>query len=234
MNHGITGAAEADTYLSIKKHDGDSGGARIQAFTESDDALVLFSCHLSDNTAKSTSAVGSIVCDVYKGNVTSGNTDTPGSNSNLMTIRNGGVGVRFIFDADGDSHQDVGTAWTNFDGEEDAQVCRSVAHVMTGLAETSKGDVGAGVMVKSKFDQWGIDHKESLIHMGLIPRLTPEEEAAGDRPLMNMTQLARVHNGAIWQTHIEIQQMKEDFTSEIDQLRSKNALLEQRLNRLEN
>ena len=151
-----------------------------------------------------------------------------------MTIRNGGVGVRFIFDADGDSHQDVGTAWTNFDGEEDAQVCRSVAHVMTELAETSKGGVGAGVMVKSKFDQWGIDHKESLIHMGLIPRLTPEEEVAGDRPLMNMTQLARVHNGAIWQTHIEVQQMKEDFTSEIDQLRSKNALLEQRLNRLEN
>ena len=232
VNHGVTGAAETDTYLSVKKHDAASGGARLQAFTESDDALVLFSCHLSDNTTKSTGAVGSIVNDVYKGDGT--NTGTPGSNSNLMVIRNGGVGVRFIFDADGDSHQDVGTAWTNFDGEEDAQVCRSVAHVMTELAETSKGDVGAGVMVKSKFDQWGIDHKESLIHMGLIPRLTPEEEAAGDRPLMNMTQLARVHNGAIWQTHIEVQQMKEDFTSEIDQLRSKNALLEQRLNRLEN
>ena len=231
VNHGVTGAAETDTYLSVKKHDAASGGARLQAFTESDDALVLFSCHLSDNTAKSTSAVGSIVNDVYKGDGT--NTGTPGANSNLMTIRNGGVGVRFIFDADGDSHQDVGTAWTNFDGEEDAQVCRSVAHVMTELAETSKGDVGAGVMVKSKFDQWGIDHKESLIHMGLIPRLTPEEEVAGDRPLMNMTQLARVHNGAIWQTHIEIQQMKEDFAAQIDQRDTKIALLEQRLNRLE-
>ena len=231
MNHGVTGAAETDTYLSVKKHDAASGGARLQAFTESDDALVLFSCHLSDNTTKSTGATASIVNDVYKGDGT--NTGTPGANSNLMAIRNGGVGVRFIFDADGDSHQDVGTAWTNFDGEEDAQVCRSVAHVMTELAETSKGGVGAGVMVKSKFDQWGIDHKESLIHMGLIPRLTPEEEVAGDRPLMNMTQLARVHNGAIWQTHIEIQQMKEDFAAQIDQRDTKIALLEQRLNRLE-
>ena len=40
------------------------------------------------------------------------------ANSNLIVFQNHTT-VRFIFDADGESHQDVGTAWTNYDAHED-------------------------------------------------------------------------------------------------------------------
>ena len=109
------------------------------------------------------------------------------------------------------------------DNEPDALITRSVGIVMD-----------PKTIIKSKFDDWNRDHKEDLIRTGLISRLSPEEEAQGDRPLMNTTQLARLHNGAIWQTHTEVQQMKEDFVEALDQRDTKIALLEQRLNRLEN
>ena len=115
--------------------------------------------------------------------------------------------TRFIFDSDGDSHQDVGTAWTNFDDEEDAMVCRSIGIVMD-----------QGSIVKSKFDDWDRDHKEDLIRTGLIQRLSAEEAAAGDRPLMNTTQLARLHNGAIWQLHEKLETMQLQLNEANDKL----------------
>ena len=81
-------------------------------------------------------------------------------------------------------------------------------------------------MVRSKFDEWGRDHQESLIEMGLIPRLSQEEIDNGDRPLMNMTQLARVHNGAIWQLHTGLETVKEDLAAELTEARDRLALLE--------
>ncbi len=46
---------------------------------------------------------------------------------------------------------------------------------------------------------------------------------------MNTTQLARLHNGAIWQLHVEQQTLRE----ELDAKDSRIALLEQRLNLIE-
>jgi hypothetical protein len=42
-----------------------------------------------------------------------------GGNTNVFVVRNNAT-ARFILDSDGDSHQDVGTAWTNFDDYDDA------------------------------------------------------------------------------------------------------------------
>ena len=75
--------------------------------------------------------------------------------------------------------------------------------------------MGNGDLIKSKFDDWGRDHKEHLIEMGLIHPLSPEDEEAGEIPLMNMTQLARVHNGAIWQLYTGQEEIKEQYESRI-------------------
>ena len=221
-----TGVAETDTYYDIGVVATNSGGARLRGFKDGDGGAskaIEIQGILGENVTgtKSTSGLGICNFDNY---VSDGSTSitTPNVNGNLVSMQSGGS-TKFIFDADGDSHQDVGTAWTNMDNEPDALITRSVGIVMD-----------PKTIIKSKFDDWNRDHKEDLIRTGLISRLSPEEEAQGDRPLMNTTQLARLHNGAIWQTHTEVQQMKEDFVEALDQRDTKIALLEQRLNRLEN
>ena len=91
-----------------------------------------------------------------------------------------------------------------------------------------------GSIVKTKFDDWGRDHKEDLIRTGLIQRLTPEQEDAGERPLMNTTQLARLHNGAIWQLHTGLETVKEALAAELTESRNRIATLETQIKGLLN
>jgi len=226
IGHAMTAASEADTYFAIQKAGGLAGGARLIGYKDADggagQAVGMFG-RLGEaaDTTKSTSGIGIVE---LRGSVTDGSTDVAAvaSNGNLVHISNNGT-ARFIFDAEGDSHQDVGTAWTNFDNEPDALIARSVGIVMD-----------PSTIVKTRFDDWGRDHKEDLIRTGLIPRLTPEQEADGERPLMNTTQLTRLHNGAIWQTHVEVQQMKEDFSEALDAKESRIAALESQIKGLLN
>jgi hypothetical protein len=51
-----------------------------------------------------------------------------------MAVRNNTT-TRFILDSDGDSHQDVGTAWTNFDDYDDAGLLTDLS-----LAVSRPGD----------------------------------------------------------------------------------------------
>jgi hypothetical protein len=214
--HSFTNNYEADTYGYIQKVAATTGGLELGALTEASLALEILTGEETNTSVRTTGASGAMKTRSHGLSGTA--LADCAANSNMVVFATAGAS-RFIFDSDGDSHQDVGTAWTNFDGEEDAQVCRSVAHVMTGMAQTDKDyAVGNGVLVKSRFDQWGKDHQENLIEMGLIPRLTPEQAERGERPLMNMTQLARVHNGAIWQLHVGQQEMKEHYEERIAQL----------------
>ena len=234
VDHGITSLTEADTFGLFKKASAANGGLRIEGLTDASGTPLYFRAvsNGEPSATKSTSASGQ---NYFQPLIKDGGTDTtfPGSNRNCMVITGASGQTKFIFDADGDSHQDVGTAWTNFDSEPDAMICRSVAHVMSPQQTVNKG-TSESILVRSQFDDWARDHRADLIRTGLIQEMSPEDHANGERPLMNMTQLARLHNGAIWQTHTEVQQMKEDFVEALDQRDTKIALLEQRLNRLEN
>jgi hypothetical protein len=219
--HGMTGIAEADTWGVFKKAEATSGGLQIRGLKDADGVAgyAIYLQGLLGEAADATKTTAAVGVTQFDSRITDGGTSiaSVAANGNLVVMSNGAT-ARFIFDADGDSHQDVGTAWTNFDSEPDALITRSVGIVM-----------GPDTIVKSKFDDWNRDHKEDLIRTGLIPRLTPEQEAAGERPLMNTTQLARLHNGAIWQLHVEQQTLRE----ELDAKDTRIALLEQRLNLIE-
>jgi hypothetical protein len=214
--HGMTDIAETDSAATMTT--GASGGLTLRSYSETGmtSTITVQGFSTDVNTGRATNSTGNGIVVLSGSKKSSATVGTVGANANLVSISDNGTN-RFIFDSDGDSHQDVGTAWTNYDTEEDAQICRSVAHVMTGLAVSPKVK-GAGGLVRSKFDKWGVDHRESLIEMGLIPRLTQKEIDNGDRPLMNMTQLARVHNGAIWQLHVGQEELKEFYEERISQL----------------
>ena len=201
VSHNMGNLAETDTYGTISKTDGGSGGLKITGYKDGDgstDGAVRIGGNLGEaaDTAKTTGGYGVIrfIAQIGSGD---DNTSVVGSNGNMVTIDNGGT-TRFIFDAEGDSHQDVGTAWTNFDNENDAMVSRSLGVVM-----------GPDTIIKTKWDDWGRDHKEDLVRCGIMPELSPEEIKKGETPLVNTTQVMRLHNGAIWQQYTEMQKMKE-------------------------
>ena len=89
-------------------------------------------------------------------------------------------------------------------------------------------------IINTKWDEYVRYQKDDLVDAGIIGYCSPEDTAKGYRGMVSIRGLQRLHNGAIWQTHTEIQQMKEDFVEALDQRDTKIALLEQRLNRLEN
>jgi hypothetical protein len=201
VGHGMTVQAETDTYFEARKISATLGGSRLSAYSETGQnySMMLRGIATDETATRTTSGQAPVV--LMAGLKSTTTATAISADQNLVVISNFGT-TRFIFDSDGDSHQDVGTAWTNFDHEEDAMVVRSIGIVMD-----------PGSIVKSEFDDWNRDHKEDLIRTGLIPRLTPEQLAAGEQPLMNTTQLARLHNGAIWQNHERIMTTAEKLYS---------------------
>ena len=209
--YGIGGSEEDEpdksyTFGAFLKSEADSGGLNIRGYKDNHgvggNALFLQGVlDESADTTKNVAAVGVVTIRGYSVNA-SGNIDTLDTNENILVLGSGG-NAQFIFDADGDSHQNVGTAWTNFDDEDDAMICRSVGIVMD-----------QGSIIKSQFDDWTRDHEADLVRTGLLPKPT----ADGEKRLMNTTQLARLHNGAIWQLHEKMETLQLQLNEANDKL----------------
>jgi len=149
--HSFTDLVEADTAGVITKANDCEGGLLIDAFAETGarDAVHIRGSVTTEDLSKSTSRFGPIVLN---GAFLDSNTrGAMNSNANLVAIRNNGT-TRFIFDGDGDSHQDVGTAWTNFDDYDDV----SLLHAL------SAGVSQAIDPVREQFGQLLDDHREFL------------------------------------------------------------------------
>lgn len=150
--HGITDFAETDTLLVLKQF---SGGAAIHGYGTTNQALTLFGNVNTEITTKSTSGFGAVN---IAGSTKSGTgLAAMGANANILSVWSGGF-VRFILDADGDSHQDVGTAWTNFDDYEDHEL----------LSAFSAGVSRKGDPLKRAFASLLKKHKATLEQNGIV------------------------------------------------------------------
>ena len=115
--HGMTSVTETDTYVRFRKLSATGGGLLVDGFSSATQGLYLRGNHTTDDTAKTNGARAAVV---VSGLVKSGTSvATLAANANILTVETNGT-TRFILDADGDSHQDVGTAWTTFDDYDDA------------------------------------------------------------------------------------------------------------------
>jgi len=119
--HGMTSQAETDTYGSLSKLDGNSGGLRMRGTKDADGshpcAIYLESMlgEAADTTKASTSlGVVSIMSSVKSGT----NITNVGADGNLVVFRNFGA-AKFIFDAEGEMHSDavigLGNDWDEWD-----------------------------------------------------------------------------------------------------------------------
>lgn len=183
--HPFTGVAEADTYGFFRKANGATGGIEIHGLVEnqggvSGPGLLLVGAHVNEITTKTTASEAAII---ISGRGDSGTLETTlGANSNILAVRNSGT-TRFILDGDGDSHQDVGTAWTNFDDHDD----------ITLLTELSVNVSRQNDPLRSQLNEFIESRKEVLERLKLV---TFDKDG---HHFVNMSRLAMLLVGAVRQ-----------------------------------
>ena len=127
--HGITTSwTETDTYGHFFKVAAVAGGLDIGGSSSATTALRFHGAGITDDVTKSTAATAYI--EVVAAKKAGSGRGNPGADANLLAVRLNDGTTRFILDSDGDSHQDVGTAWTNFDTHDDLALLNTLsAHV---------------------------------------------------------------------------------------------------------
>ena len=126
------------------------------------------------------------------------------ANGNVFSIRarvGGSTVARLIVDEDGDLYS-VTSAQT-FDQYDDAQMVRALDQV--------KGDV-----IRDKWDDYVTYNEQALIDADVLGG--PVSEGG----MTNVTQLQRLHNGAIWQGYVRQQELQE----RVEELETKLLALE--------
>lgn len=199
--HGITDFAETDSYFTAQKQIAASGGAMLRGITEDVIGVKVQGLVTSDSSTRATNATGAVMISAHKKSGTG--LAALGANTNILTVDSGDT-VRFILDSDGDSHQDVGTAWTTFDVCNDVEIL----NVLTAFA-TRPNDP-----LRANFQQWLTvpENKDRLEVLGLAQF---NDGPGGDGSIfVNMSKLSMLLVGAV-------RQMADRFTaleSKVNQL----------------
>ena len=211
---GLGATPETDTYFHIEKLVDASGGALITGATDivagsinpvasttaAPQALTLQGLSAGGNTTQTTSGPAQVEIHGYVANT--GGLQSAPAGTNILAVRtknSGGSTVSLlILDEDGDLLVDGAYDEATFDSFDDAAMVRSLST----FAATP------GAIIKGKWDEFVQYGKQELMDAGILGKITPKEEAEGHRPMLNTTQLSRLHNGAIWQQQVELNNMK--------------------------
>ena len=194
--------SETDTYLAVTKANATLGGTRFGVFAE--DAAVNEVCifNVQGGTAQTTKTTGGIgmfninVCE-HDGANSIANVTADGNVFSVRARVGGSTVTRILVDEDGDMY--TATTGQTFDAYDDAQLVRAL--------DRSKSNY-----IRDEWDDFTIYNETSLIDAGILG--APIAEGG----MTNITQLQRLHNGAIWQGY---KRSKE--------LEAKVAVLENRL-----
>lgn len=179
--HGMTTQCETDTYAEFYKAGATTGGLWIRGFAEDGGGIRLGGYATTADGTRSTAGLAPIMVDALLKSGTSAG--SVGADKNMMVIRDGGSNTRFIFDSDGDSHQDVGTAWTNFDDHDDAALLTALS-----VGVSRKSDP-----IRETFGKFLRGNKRKLQELKLV---TFNKDG---HHFVNMSKLAMLHTGAIRQ-----------------------------------
>ena len=152
--HGVTTRAETDTYALFAKGSGANGSLLIRGFADGGSQGVVVRGHApDDDTTKTTGAVGYIRLEARKHR--GPGDQAAGADANVLVVSNSGT-VTHILDGEGDSHQDIGTAWTNFDDFDDLGILESLSMALAQPGGELK-EVFRGFLEYNR--PWLADHK---------------------------------------------------------------------------
>lgn len=206
--HGMTSLAATDVFLKAGKISGTDGGLRFQTFGEVTRSFQVLGDYVTDDTAKTTGAVAAI--DFQAGKKSGTSAGSPGADANMMTISDGGVGARFIFDVEGSGHADV--AWTTYASYDDFVLIRTMEEELVAVehpAQTARRHLLEQVRVIGE-GSWHFENGQQ-------------------RAMVNFTCLAMLHHGALIQAGERFEQIAVKLSEE----RSRLMLLEARLAQIE-
>jgi hypothetical protein len=182
--HGITTVAATSAYAQLGKQTDIYGGLMIRGLTENIYGLDLQGYYTNDENTKSNAGQGAIRLLAQKRSGT-GVTD-PAANANVIVVQAGSL-VRFILDADGDSHQDVSTAWTNFDAHDDI----ALLDALTGLVSQPVDPL------RSHFAALVDEHRDALVRNRIV---TVNDHDGGDGSIfVNWSRFHMLMIGAVRQ-----------------------------------
>jgi len=178
--HGVTGITATSTYSFFRKYDGATGGVDFYGLSENELAVNVIGVVTNANTTKSTLGLGAVnISTQLKSGSSAG---AMSADANLLSVKNNNT-TRFILDGDGDSHQDVGTAWTNFDDYDDPRLLTALS-----VAVSRPGDP-----IKEQFRQVLEDYRGPLERARLV---TFNEDG---HHFVNMSRLTMALVGAVRQ-----------------------------------
>lgn len=187
---------EPDDYFTISIELDKGGGTLLQSMAEDAAQLTTLRVAAYGGTASSThTGAGRALVEIYASEHDGSNVladITSDGNVFAVRCRRGGSDVALFFvDEDGDLHAD-GTL-SAFDKENDVALCRALD-----LRNSEKPGF-KGNIIKTEWDDWAGAHKERLIELKIV---APDDEKGPG--FVNVTQLQRLHNGAICQLHTAI------------------------------
>ncbi len=186
--HGITTVAATAAYGQLFIYDVVAGGLIVAGLTELNVGLRLAGMVTTETAVRTTSALAPIILDA---NLRSGaSTVALAGDQNLVVIRNATT-TRFILDSDGDSHQDVGTAWTNFDDRDDCQALTALAY------HVSRADDPWKARIRSLFGR----DLEAFGPRSVLEAAKLVVFNADGHHFVNMSKLTMLHTGALRQLH---------------------------------
>ena len=178
--HGVTTLANTVSFGTFKKQNAAAGGLNVTGYTSAD-AGVSIRGVVTNEIGTRTTASGAAV--VISGALKSGTTSTTMSADKNILVLTDGTNTRFIFDSDGDSHQDVGTAWTNYDHLDDVATLDAIAYNVARADDP----------IKRKFGEWMNERRDALTEQKLV------KFNDDGHHFVNMSKLTMLHTGAIRQ-----------------------------------
>ncbi len=207
VGHGFTTVLETDTYASFKKLTAATGGLDLSAFEGTAAVGLRLRGAVGAATAtRSTVGTAPVMIDAALKSGT--DVATVGADKNLLAIRDNGT-TRFVMDSDGDSFQDVGTAWTNFDDHEDADLLTDLS-----IAVSRDGDP-----IKEQFGDFLRYNREHLERVKLV---TFNEDG---HHFVNMSRLTMLLVGAVRQASDRLAAVEGQLAAALQGGNAKKALV---------
>lgn len=208
--HGMTSLAETDTYAFFQKSSANGGGLLIRSLMEagSDFSLDMRGTCSFANTSKTTGAVAPVM---FRASLNNGSLDkNVTADGNLLVVKNKST-TKFIVDAEGDLHVDGSGSLTVFDDLDDMAIVEAFDQIRN-PADTIKDD----------FSEWALKEvgEQKLIELGILG------DTLENGGLVCITQLQRLHNGAIRQIGRQMRVMQ----AQLDRRDDLIERLEARLN----